>query len=148
MRIAASPPDGPLVRSEKRIKNALPALTACCAGGAVGPALAQAPQPISIADQLVLTSGRTQDFSVVIPAVPEGYRVVVHVLARLQAEALSGSTPILQLRFNGTLLDRQRLANKSDELRVGLGERHALVWLVLDAPALQPGFRAGRWTGG
>ena len=87
----------------------------------VSPAVAQAPAPIRIADEFVLTWSRTQTFPVVIPAVPEGYRVLVHVLARLHAEALSGSTQMLQLRFNGTLLDRPRLANKSDELQVASG---------------------------
>ena len=87
----------------------------------VGPALAQAPQPITIAEEFALKWDKTQTFPVVIPTVPEGYRVVVHFLARLHSPALSGSTHMLQMRFNGTLLARQRLANKSDELQVASG---------------------------
>ncbi len=92
----------------------------------VSPAMAQAPAPIKIVDEFVLTWSKTQTFPVVIPTVPEGYRALVHFLGRLQAPTLSGSTHMLQMRFNGTVLDRRHLADKSDELQAASGS--AMHW--------------------
>lgn len=85
------------------------------------PVLGQAPEPIKVADQFVLTWNKTQTFPVAIPTPPEGYRVLVRFLGRLDAPTLSGSTPMLQMRLNGTVLGRERLANKSDELEAASG---------------------------
>ena len=84
-------------------------------------ALAQAPAPIRIADTDAIPFNQRHETKVSLPAVPAGYRVLLHFLGRIQNERPAGSANMIRTVFNGKLLGRDRLANKDNELQMANG---------------------------
>lgn len=87
----------------------------------VGAALAQAPQPITIAENDTLHWKQRHDYKVTIAGVPPGYRALLHLLGRIQTDQPAGSANMLRTFFNGATLGRDRLANKDNELQMANG---------------------------
>jgi hypothetical protein len=79
-------------------------------------ALAQTPEPIKIADNDSIPWKQRHGFKVTIPQVPAGYHALLRFLGRIQFDQPAGSAHMVRAYFNGTLLGRERLANKDNEL--------------------------------
>jgi len=84
-------------------------------------AFAQAPQPIIIAATDTIPFKQRHDYKVTIPEVPAGYRVLLHFLGRIENPRPAGSANMIRTVFNGTLLGRDRLANKDNDLQMANG---------------------------
>lgn len=89
--------------------------------------LAQAQEPVVIADTVTIPGGGEQVFTFARPEVPEGKAAIIHFRARLQHESYAGHTAALRVFVNGTELDASRLTNKPPELQWG-GGRIASWW--------------------
>lgn len=95
------------------------ALLALCLAATV--AGAQTPEPITVAATDSIPFNQRHDYPVNVPGVPAGYRALVRFLGRIENDRPAGSANMIRVYFNGTLLGRERLANKDNELTMANG---------------------------
>lgn len=148
IELALSDTDSPEPRQESMITTSTAKwvhtrsrMVPAALAGTDGVAPPQAGQ-VKIFDAVQLAQGAKQDFSFDAPAVPEGRRAILRVLARMDTPRVAGFTHALCLTLNGEPLSGRRLVNKPLRVKSRAGNLYSMYAGECMATFYSPDFTA------